>query len=109
MPRPKGGAAWLKLGAALALAALPLILWQDYLRALYRSTSAVGHDQLDLPSSSTCRCFSQTLGQTSAAWHLLAALKLGVIVSLTVQTAYLIYRRHVRVARGGAWRSRTRC
>ncbi len=87
----------MKLAAGLALAALPLILWQDYLRAIYRSTSAVGHDQLDLPVIVYLRVLRQTVRQTLGdSGNLLSTFKLGVIVSLTVQTAYLIYRREWR-------------
>ncbi len=96
VPRPDGRHRWLKLVVALALAALPLILWQDYLRAIYRSTSAVGHDQLDLPIIVYWRVLQQTVGQTiGEGGTLLSAFKLGVIVSLTVQTLYLLYRREL--------------
>jgi hypothetical protein len=93
-PRPHGWHAWLTRGAALALAALPFLLWQDYLRSLYRSTSAVGQHVIDRPLLVYVQVFSQTLGQVLGGAGLLAALKLGVIVSLAVQTAYLFYRRH---------------
>jgi len=94
LPWPEGRRRWLTLAAGLALAALPLILWQDYLRAIYRSTSAVGHDQLDLPVIVYLRVLRQTVRQTLGdGSNLLSTFKLGVIVSLTVQTVYLIYRR----------------
>lgn len=94
LPRPDGRRPWLRLAAALALAALPLLLWQDYLRAIYRSTSAVGHDQLDRPVLVYLQVFQQTLGQVlGGRVKLLPAFKLGVIVCLTVQAAYLLYRR----------------
>jgi hypothetical protein len=94
LSRPDGRRPWLKLAAALALTALPLLLWQDYLRSIYRSTSVVGHDQLDRPVLVYVRVFQQTLGQVLGdSASLLAVLKLGVIVGLTVQVAYLLYRR----------------
>ena len=78
----------------LALAALPLLLWQDYLRSIYRSTSAVGHDQLDRPVMVYLQVLQQTLDRALGAdASLLAVLKLGVILCMTVQTAYLLYRR----------------
>jgi len=100
LPWPGGRFRFLTLAAALAVAALPLLLWQDYLRSLYRSTSFVGQGQLDQP----VLIYLQVLHQTAAhvlrsiragsdgGW-VLAAAKLGVIVGLTVQTAYLAYRR----------------
>ena len=64
LPRPDGRwHAWLKLGAALALAALPLLLWQDYLRSIYRSTSAAGQHVIDRPLLVYLQVFQQTLGQ----------------------------------------------
>jgi hypothetical protein len=94
LPYPAGRRAWLKLAGALALAALPLLLWQDYLRSIYRSTSAVGHDQLDRPVLVYLQVFQQTAEHVfSGDGNILSVLKLGVIVSLTVQAAYLLYRR----------------
>jgi len=94
LPRSDGRRRWLALGAALAIAALPLLLWQDYLRSIYRSTSAVGHDQLDRPVLVYVQVLQQTLGRVLGDdASLLMAFKLGVIVCLTVQTVYLLYRR----------------
>jgi hypothetical protein len=100
LPRPDGRRPWLKLGAALALAALPLLLWQDYLRSIYRSTIAAGQGVLDRPVVVYLQVFQQTIGQVlGSGASLLTALKLGVIVGLTVQTLYLLYRREY----GSAW------
>jgi hypothetical protein len=93
LPRPDGWRAWLKLAAALVLAALPFLLWQDYLRSIYRSTSAVGQHVIDRPLLVYAQVFQQTAARAFGDASLLAALKLGVIVSLGVQTVYLFYRR----------------
>jgi hypothetical protein len=93
LPRPHGWRAWLTLAAALALAALPFLLWQDYLRSLYRSTSAAGPQVIDWPLVVYVEVLSQTLDQVLRGAGVLAALKLGVVVSLAVQAAYLFYRR----------------
>ena len=95
LPRPQSRWPWLKLSAALALAVLPLLLWQDYVRAIYRSTSAVGQDQLDRPILVYVQVFRQTFAQVVGNnASVLAAMKLGVIICLAVQTVYLMYRRH---------------
>jgi hypothetical protein len=94
LPWPRSIRGWLPLAGALVLAALPLLLWQDYLRSIYRSTSAVGQDQLDQPVLVYLGVFQQTAAYVfSGKGNLLAVFKLGVIVSLTVQAAYLLYRR----------------
>jgi hypothetical protein len=85
---------WLSIPIALVLVALPLLLWQDYLRSIYRSMTLVGQNQLDLPVLVYLHVLQQTAG---AAFRpdagMLPMLKLGVIISLTAQTAYLVYRR----------------
>jgi hypothetical protein len=46
LPWPSGWRGWLRLAAACALVALPLLLWQDYLWSIYRGASAsagIGH------------------------------------------------------------------
>ena len=75
--------------AALILAALPLLLWQDYLRSIDRSTSASGHpaagaadDRLPGGAADTARAVIRGGG-------MLVAFKLGVVVCLGVQAAYL--------------------
>jgi hypothetical protein len=94
LPWPEGRRPWVKVGAALALAAVPLLLWQDYLRSIYRSTAAAQPGALDRPVIVYLQVLQQTLGQVFGNdASLLAALKLGVIVCLAVQTAYLLYRR----------------
>jgi hypothetical protein len=94
LPRPDGRRPWLKIGVALALAALPLLLWQDYLRSIYRSTIAAGQGVLDRPVVVYVQVFQQTIGQVlGSGASLLTALKLGVIVCAAVQTLYLLYRR----------------
>ena len=109
LPRPDGRWPWLKVGAALALAALPFFLWQDYLRSIYRSTSAAGQGVIDRPIVVFLQVFQQTLGQLLGHdGSLLTAMKLGVVVCLAVQTLYLLYRRDTPHP-GGASPSRTRC
>jgi hypothetical protein len=95
LPWPKGRLAWIKLGFALVLAAAPLLLWQDYLRSIYRSTSGAGRDQIDRPVLVYIEMLSQSIAKV--LWHdpsILDVFKLGVIVCLAVQLAYLLYRRH---------------
>jgi hypothetical protein len=94
LPWPGRRWSWLKLGAALALAAIPLLLWQDYLRSIYRSTFAAGQGVLDQPVVVYLRVFQQTAAQLFGNdATLLTALKLGVIVCLAVQTIYLLHSR----------------
>lgn len=95
LPWPAGRYRLARIGVALAMAATPLLLWQDYLRSIYRSTSAAGQDQLDRPVLVYLQMLQQSVYKVF--WGnpaLLDVLKLGVIVCLAVQLVYLLYRRH---------------
>ena len=94
LPKPARRWPWLELAAALVLAALPLLLWQDYLRSIYRLTSASGHPQLAMPMLVYLEVLRDTVKAVSRGGGLLLAFKLGVVVCLGVQAAYLIHRRH---------------
>lgn len=94
LPWPRGRYPWARIGAALTIAATPLLLWQDYLRSIYRSTSAAGQDQLDRPVLVYLEMLQQSVNRVFLGNPaLLDVLKLGVIVCLSVQLAYLLYRR----------------
>src|SRR4051812_3637897 len=43
-PIPRNRAAWVRAAAALVLAALPSLIWMDYLRSIYRTTTLAGTD-----------------------------------------------------------------
>jgi hypothetical protein len=40
---------WARLAVAALLVAVPVVIWQDYLRSIYRSTMLAGTDELVLP------------------------------------------------------------
>jgi hypothetical protein len=89
---------WIRFAAAIAVIVLPLLIWQDYLRSIYRSTSTVGQDQLDVPIMVYVQTWRVTLARVQTAGVLsLAGFALAAIVSLTVQAAYLVYRREYRL------------
>ena len=94
LPKPTGRWRWPELVAALALATLPLLLWQDYLHSIYRSTSASGHPQLTMPMIVYLEVLRDTTRAVLRGGGMLLAFKLGVVVCLGVQAAYLIHRRH---------------
>ena len=65
LPWPEGRRPWLKVAAALAIAALPLLLWQDYLRLdLSVHERRRSRRSSIARSSSTCEVLQQTLGQS---------------------------------------------
>jgi hypothetical protein len=81
----------LAAGAALVLAVLPLLLWQDYLWSVYRTWSYAGGDQIAGPFVGYGRSLRHGIeALRQGGPSLLAASPLLVLVSLTVQAVYLL-------------------
>jgi hypothetical protein len=84
----------LRLCGWCALAVLPLLVWQDYLWSIYRSTSGAGSAHFTIPFAAYLENLSTNV---SGTWrdgiysHPMRALL--VVVSLSVQTAYLLWTR----------------
>jgi hypothetical protein len=93
-PLPRDRRGWLRLAAAFALVVIPLIVWEDYLRSIYRSTISAGADSLVTPGVALLMRWRQTLstlrreGILSLAW-----LPFGLLSSMIVQAAYVLIRR----------------
>lgn len=93
-PWPHDRGMWFRAAAAAVLAVLPLVLWYDYLRSIYRSTTLVGTNQLMLPLTGLATPWAQTVqgvisnGLTST--HVFA---LCILLPLAVQALYLFVVR----------------
>jgi hypothetical protein len=93
-PFPRGRRAWLRLGSAIALAALPLLLWEDYLRSIYRSTIFAGADTLMAPGVALAARWTQRLAAVRAGGLLSRdGLALALLSSMVVQAVYVLFRR----------------
>jgi hypothetical protein len=91
--------AWMRLGAAIAIAVLPLLLWADYLRSIYRSTIFVGADPFMAPGVALIASWSQTLSSVRARGVFSGdALDLALLSSLVVQAVYVLVRREYAAA-----------
>jgi hypothetical protein len=85
---------WLRIPIALALVLLPILIWEDYLRSIYRSTIFAGGDQLTAPGSAlvwTARRVAHTAG--AMGLFSAAGLQVCVVLSMVVQGVYLGFRR----------------
>ena len=97
---------WIRLGLAILLMAIPLLLWGDYLRSIYRSTIFAGTDTLAAPGTAIAARWMQALERvvrqdsSSAAW-----LPFALLSSIVVQGVYVLVRWDTRRP-GGGWRSR---
>jgi hypothetical protein len=89
IPRDRGG--WVRFLVAAALVVTPLLIWEDYLRSIYRSTISAGADSLVTPVEALWFRWKQTAGALrreglfSMAW-----LPFGLLSSLIVQAAYVL-------------------
>jgi len=90
---PAGVRGWLRLACAALLVVLPLLIWEDYLYSIYRSTIFAGTDQLTMPGSAMVTTIRHVLAASAASGFFSASvLQLGLLLSLVVQALYLIAR-----------------
>jgi hypothetical protein len=93
-PVPRNARAIVRTIAAVALAVAPLLIWEDYLRSIYRSTIFAGADQLTMPGAALRIAWTRGLdalrGNASTPGDCLA---LTLLVSLVVQATYVLVRR----------------
>jgi hypothetical protein len=98
----------LRLIGAMAIVVLPLLLWEDYLRSIYRSTIFAGGDQLTMPAVALAGTARRVLhAVTSTGLWGSAGLQACIVVSMVVQGIYVAVRRQYadpwwRVAAGYA-------
>lgn len=98
-PFPRDRGAWMRLGAAVALAAIPLLLWEDYLRSIYRSTIFAGADTLMAPGTALTARWMQALGAVRAGGLFSGdGRAFAMLSSLVVQAVYVLVRREYRSA-----------
>jgi hypothetical protein len=83
-----------RLGAAAVLAGLPLLVWQDYLRSIYRSTLLAGvQGQFGTPGLPMWNRVARTASEVYANGLFSASgLALCVVLPLLVQALYLLVR-----------------
>jgi hypothetical protein len=80
-------------GAALVVI-VPLLVWQDYLWSIYRTTSMVGGDQLALPFNAYFETWIFSVSGVRHAGVTSPAIQaLAVVVALTVQAVFIIWIR----------------
>jgi hypothetical protein len=92
--RPRGRRPWVQSAGLAALVAVPLIVWQDYLYSIYRTTSLAGGDQLARPFTAFLGAWRLALTGVAAQGIVSPALHpLLITISLTVQTLFLVRTR----------------
>ena len=90
---------WMRLVAAMTVAAIPLLLWEDYLRSIYRSTIFAGADQFMMPGVAVTSSWRQALSAVRAGGLFSGhGLAFALLSSLVVQAVYVLVRREYAAA-----------
>ena len=92
-PIPRNRAAWLRLGVALLIALVPSLVWMDYLRSIYRSTTLVGTDSFVWIGSGLTQNWRVVLANLSASAGLGSIFPACILLSIVVQAAFIFVRR----------------
>jgi hypothetical protein len=94
LPIPASRGQWFRLAGAAAIVVVPILVWQDYLWSIYRSTSLAGGDQLTLPFTAYVGNWRKDIkGMLQAGLTAPPLQALLVIVALTVQLLFLVRSR----------------
>lgn len=98
-PIPRDARSFGRLVLALAIAVLPLLLWLDYLRSIYRSTLLTGTNQLTLPGTALAATWKNVIVQQIPAhgWLSIQGLWLWLLFALAAQACYIAIRREYRM------------
>jgi hypothetical protein len=92
--RPSSVRTWLRVAVALVLAALPILIWEDYLRSIYRSTIfAGGREQLMMPMSALVTTAGRVIDLVRSMGVFSAGLQICVVLSIIVQGLYVAAHR----------------
>lgn len=98
-PLPRSRRAWVRTALAIVLAVVPLAIWYDYLRSIYRSMVLAGTNQLVWPGTGLAPIWVQRARGVAENGVLSAdALVFGLLLALTGQVLYLVARPEVRLA-----------
>ena len=91
-PLPPDRRAWLRLAAAAVIVVLPLVLWEDYLYSIYRSTIVAGAEgQATMPGVALASVLASAWRHVGLSRLLSpAGSDLCVLGSLAVQAVFLI-------------------
>ena len=96
-PQPHGWRGWGRVTLAAVIALLPLVIWYDYLRSIYRSTMLAGTNQLVWPGTGLVPILTRSARAVAANGVLSSdALVLGLLLALAAQALYLLARPDYR-------------
>jgi hypothetical protein len=94
---PRGPRAWLRIAGIVLLVVLPILIWEDYLRSIYRSTIFAAVDaQTEMPGAAIVHTFGEIWTQIRTKGLLSSTtLQACIVVPLLVQAAFLVWRPRI--------------
>jgi hypothetical protein len=97
-PIPRTRAAWVRFAVAVALAVLPSLVWMDYLRSIYRSTTLAGTDSFAFFASGLVQNWGGAVATLGSSWRGIDSLfPPFILLSVAVQAAFIFARRQYPV------------
>jgi hypothetical protein len=97
-PLPRTRAAWFRFAVSLAMAVLPSLVWMDYLRSIYRSTTLAGTNSFAFFGSGLVQNWRDVLaGLGSSLRGLDSLFPAFILLSVAVQAAFIFVRRQYLV------------
>ena len=91
-PIPKERRGWIRFAVAAILVALPLLIWMDYLRSIYRSTTLKGTDSFVLLGTGLASSWADALSLLTTRFFE-ALGPACIIVAIAVQALFVFIRR----------------
>lgn len=93
-PIPGNRKQWARAGLALVLAIVPVLIWMDYLRSIYRSTTLAGTDTFVFPGRGLVQNWSVVLGRIGSGHSRTESIFAAcILLSVVVQAAFIFARR----------------
>lgn len=97
-PIPRTRAAWVRFAVALLIAVIPSLIWMDYLRSIYRSTTLAGTDSFVFFGSGLAQNWRILLAGLESPRHVLGSIfPACILLSIVIQTAFIFVRREYLV------------
>ena len=96
-PMPRTRAEWVRLAIALLIAVVPSLIWMDYLRSIYRSTTLAGTDSFVFFGSGLAQNWRIVFAGLASPRHALASLfPACILLSIVIQAVFIFVRREYR-------------
>ena len=97
-PVPRTRGAWIRFAVALAIAVLPSLVWMDYLRSIYRSTTLAGTDSFAFFGSGLVQNWRDVLASLGSSRRGFDALfPAFILLSVAAQAAFIFVHRQYLV------------